>query len=214
MLGSATAAAGGALSSDLAAAAEGGPADGAAGVDAGLRMALVETERDRLIRCGLLTPFDRLDGFEMRVQGAPQVQQDQQQQPQQQQGHPHTQQQQHIEASAAGSSRQAPARGPSAIDEQWALLTRNAAPSAAAADASAAVPGDLADMAHVVGRGGLPLPQLLAKAAQQTMELGVTNRPRAILMEPGEVGVSWAAWPACVVCSALLVTFFHGSKLG
>ncbi|BDA48603.1 probable DNA excision repair protein ERCC-6 [Coccomyxa sp. Obi] len=29
---------------------------------------LVETERDRLIRLGVLTPFDRLDGFERRVQ--------------------------------------------------------------------------------------------------------------------------------------------------
>ena len=29
---------------------------------------LVETERDRLIRIGILTPFDKLDGFERRVQ--------------------------------------------------------------------------------------------------------------------------------------------------
>lgn len=28
---------------------------------------LVETERDRLIRSGMLTPFDRLDGFERKV---------------------------------------------------------------------------------------------------------------------------------------------------
>ncbi|KIY93273.1 DNA excision repair protein ERCC-6 [Monoraphidium neglectum] len=32
---------------------------------------LVETERDRLIRLGVLTPFDRLDGFERRVRSAP-----------------------------------------------------------------------------------------------------------------------------------------------
>ena len=32
---------------------------------------LIETDRDRLIRLGVLTPFDRLEGFERRVEGAP-----------------------------------------------------------------------------------------------------------------------------------------------
>ncbi|PRW57121.1 CHROMATIN REMODELING 8 [Chlorella sorokiniana] len=32
---------------------------------------LVETERDRLIRLGILTPFDRLDGFERRIERGP-----------------------------------------------------------------------------------------------------------------------------------------------
>jgi hypothetical protein len=119
----------------------------------------------------------------------PQVQQDKQQPAQQQQQPPpHNQQQQHHTSTPQPRRRRPqPARDPGVVDEQWALLTRNAVPSASAA-AAAAVPGDLADMAHVVGRGGLPLPELLAKAAQQTIELGVTNRPRAILLEPVEVG--------------------------
>ncbi|KAL3138902.1 hypothetical protein ABBQ32_005724 [Trebouxia sp. C0010 RCD-2024] len=37
-------------------------------LDAANAGGLVETERDRLIRTGVLTPFDRLDGFERRVQ--------------------------------------------------------------------------------------------------------------------------------------------------
>jgi DNA excision repair protein ERCC-6 len=41
---------------------EGHPVEGAA---------LVETERDRLIRLGVLTPFDMLDGFERRVERGP-----------------------------------------------------------------------------------------------------------------------------------------------
>jgi hypothetical protein len=145
--------------------------------DSGVRMALVETERDRLIRCGLLTPFDKLEGFEMRVQGgtgaAPQTAQQQQQQQQQQQGNvlPRT-------------ASRPPPRGSSVVDEQWALLSRNAVPASAAA---ASIPADLADMANQVGRGGLPLSDLLAKAAQQTLEAGVTHRSRAILLEAGEV---------------------------
>jgi DNA excision repair protein ERCC-6 len=44
-------------------------AEAAAG--AAPRAALVETERDRLIRTGVLTPFDRLDGYERQVAHGP-----------------------------------------------------------------------------------------------------------------------------------------------
>ncbi|KAK9827355.1 hypothetical protein WJX81_000181 [Elliptochloris bilobata] len=37
-------------------------------LDAAAKGGLVETERDRLIRLGVLTPFDRLDGYERRIQ--------------------------------------------------------------------------------------------------------------------------------------------------
>lgn len=37
---------------------------------------LMETERDRLIRTGMLTPFDRVKGFERKVQRAPRVETD------------------------------------------------------------------------------------------------------------------------------------------
>ncbi|KXZ52113.1 hypothetical protein GPECTOR_10g1136 [Gonium pectorale] len=50
--------------------AEAGDGEGAApGSPGGL--ALAETEKDRLIRRGLLTPFDRLAGFARKVQNAP-----------------------------------------------------------------------------------------------------------------------------------------------
>jgi hypothetical protein len=154
--------------------------------DSGLRMALVETERDRLIRCGLLTPFDKLEGFELRVQGgtvaAPQTAPQQQQQQQQGSNLP------------SSTSRLAP-RASNVVDEQWELLTRNAVPASAAAGS---VPAELSDMAHQVGRGGLPLSDLLAKAAQQTLEAGVTNRSRAILLEAGEV--------SCCCCCCCCVT--------
>ncbi|KXZ52116.1 hypothetical protein GPECTOR_10g1139 [Gonium pectorale] len=48
---------------------EAGDGEGAPGGPGGL--ALAETEKDRLIRRGLLTPFDRLAGFERKVQNAP-----------------------------------------------------------------------------------------------------------------------------------------------
>jgi len=168
-----------------------GEAAAAAEPEPGLRMAMVETERDRLIRCGLLTPFDKLEGFDMRVQGAAATEQQQQQAaekplPQQQQQQQQQQQHEIGPAARVDSGTQAAARVSAAVDEQWALLTRNAVP-ANANPAAAPVPADLADIAHQVGRGGLPLSDLLAKAAQQTLEVGVTNRHRAILMEPVEV---------------------------
>ncbi|GLI70257.1 hypothetical protein VaNZ11_015104, partial [Volvox africanus] len=43
--------------------------DGGGGGPGG--MALAETEKDRLIRCGFLTPFDRLTGFERKMQNMP-----------------------------------------------------------------------------------------------------------------------------------------------
>ncbi|KAL4452053.1 hypothetical protein ABPG75_007715 [Micractinium tetrahymenae] len=60
-------------------------AGGAGGRDAGgPGGALVETERDRLIRLGILTPFDRLDGFERRIERGPGQRGAQQKQQQQQ----------------------------------------------------------------------------------------------------------------------------------
>ncbi|PNH00710.1 hypothetical protein TSOC_013455, partial [Tetrabaena socialis] len=51
--------------------AEGGEANPrAGGSGSGGRVALVETEKDRLIRAGQLTPFDRLAGFERKMQSA------------------------------------------------------------------------------------------------------------------------------------------------
>ena len=192
-----------------------GPGTDAAGEAAAggpsLNMALVETERDRLIRCGLLTPFDKVEGFDMRVQGgaaaaaaqAPHHHQQQQQQPDPQQQPagglqplaadptpaglqpPPPQQQQQ----AAGSSRSQLGGAPDVVDEQWALLTRNAVQQGS--EAAHHVPADLADIAHQVGRGGLSLSHLIAKTAQQAVEVGITSRPRAILMEAGEVGGHW-----------------------
>jgi hypothetical protein len=64
-----------ALAQDAVAAAAALPSPVTLIEDDGLDMALsqstlVETERDRLIRTGMLTPFDRLDGFERRVRNS------------------------------------------------------------------------------------------------------------------------------------------------
>ena len=182
--------------------------DAGAAAEAGVQVAFVETERDRLIRCGLLTPFDKLDGFDMQVQGAPDPQQPQQppQQTQQQlSALPGVLQQQLPSAGLLGrtssSGRHRSAQNAAApVDGQWALLMRNAVPVDAAAAAAGAVPSEVADLANQVGRGGLPLSELLARAAQQTVEVGITNRPRAILMEPGEVSASNLLFIACCGC--------------
>jgi hypothetical protein len=169
-------------------------------------VAFVETERDRLIRCGLLTPFDKLDGFDMQVQGAadpqqPQPPQQQLQLQQQPSAPPGVLQQQLPSAGLLGRTSSSgglrPAQNAAApVDEQWALLMRNAVPADAAA-AAGAVPSEVSDLANQIGRGGLPLSELLARAAQQTVEVGITNRPRAILMELGEVRTSNLLFIAC-----------------
>jgi hypothetical protein len=208
---------------------------------------LVETERDRMIRLGLLTPFDKLEGFEKKVQGgaaaaaAPQVrqvrfgtgaQQLQQRRQQQQSTSAHAQQQQQqqhkqqqpfeqpdapdlslaAEQAAAGPAagaalppRPRPSRagpqhqhaaaaavntGSAAVaDEQWALLQQRKVVSTAVppSSAAAAAARGLGDMAHRVGRSGLPLGELMARTSQQSVEQGVLNRPRAILMEGDQV---------------------------
>ncbi|PSC71103.1 CHROMATIN REMODELING 8 [Micractinium conductrix] len=56
---------------------------GAGGGRGGATAGLVETERDRLIRLGIITPFDRLDGFDRRIERGPRQQQQAQQQQQQ-----------------------------------------------------------------------------------------------------------------------------------
>jgi hypothetical protein len=194
---------------------------------------LVETERDRMIRLGLLTPFDKLEGFEKKVQGgaaaaaAPQVrqvrfgtgaQQLQQRRQQQQSTSAHAQQQQQqqhkqqqpfeqpdapdlslaAEQAAAGPAagaalppRPRPSRagpqhqhaaaaavntGSAAVaDEQWALLQQRKVVSTAVppSSAAAAAARGLGDMAHRVGRSGLPLGELMARTSQQSVEQGV-----------------------------------------
>uniref|UniRef100_A0A383WQ39 Uncharacterized protein n=1 Tax=Tetradesmus obliquus TaxID=3088 RepID=A0A383WQ39_TETOB len=209
---------------------------------------LVETERDRLIRLGLLTPFDKLEGFEKKVQGsaaaaapevrqvrfgtaAQQLQQRRKQQQQQEQEHmlpprpppqqhslpPAQQQQQQFEqpseatlstetvAAAAEPAAGAllpprprppraaalPQQPAAAADEQWAMMQQRrvastASPPSSSAAAAAAASG-LGDMANAVGRSGLPLSELLAKASQQSMEQGVLQRPRTVLLEGDNV---------------------------
>lgn len=188
------------------------PAAEAAG---GAAPKLVETERDRLIRIGVLTPFDKLQGFEMKVQAEAAAPAQQMQHVRFQEGrtvavgqqHKGAQPQQHTELAAAVQQptvqhnvpveRQPAAAKPpvsrtkasqppaAAVDEQWALLqqrARQAGPVGVTVDVSS-----IPDLAQQVGRSGLPLPELMAKATQQSVEVGVTNRPRAVLMEPNEV---------------------------
>lgn len=123
-----------------------------------------------MIRLGLLTPFDNVAGFEAKMTtastsaGAAASAPRRQQQP---------------AAAAAGRSAAA-----DAVDEQWALLQQRAAPAAASEAVRAS---DVGDLAHQLGRGGLPLSELMAKATQQTLEQAVVNRPRTVLMEPDQV---------------------------
>eukprot|EP00775_Hariotina_reticulata_P009427 gene9427-9593_t len=93
--------------------------------------------------------------------------------------------------------------GPSShadVDEQWALLQRRAAapdPAGISGIASGAAPVpvlagaaaalDASDLAHHVGRSGVPLAELMARVSQQSLEQGITNRPRTILMEGDQV---------------------------
>lgn len=182
---------------------------------------LVETERDRLIRLGLLTPFDKLEGFDMKVQGgAPPAQQVQhikfqggrtvaQQQQQQQLQQPSA-----LQVSADGPNPRSslpPAVPPQhqqqglksppestkppapPVDEQWALLQQRAQQQSAgpAVDVSS-----IPDLARQVGRSGAALSELMAKATQQAVEMGVTNRARAVLMQRHEVRgfMVWVLW--------------------
>lgn len=173
-----------------------------------MAMGLVETERDRLIRQGLLTPFDNIEGFERKVKGGaapagPQPGHQQQQQLPPPPPRPRSTSQRGRKASAAATTAAAAAAaggsaGGGAVDDQWTLLQRRAVQqptegSAAAAGGSGSgllgvpLPAELAGSAHQVGRGGLPLPELLAKAARQAVEAAVDNRARTVLMQPGEV---------------------------
>jgi hypothetical protein len=251
--------------------AEAGAANITAG-DGALQPRLVETERDRLIRMGVLTPFDRVEGFERRVQrgagdssGAPAAptvsdaaeqqqdvpetlqpevsrhlcqdkswdqqqhcflsQQEQQcvsgdhmdpsadaaivssQQQQQQQPEPGPEmERQPLPASSQPASNPAPH---AAVDEQWSLLqqqqtaahdtagTSSVSGAAAVPLLAAAASGlDASDLAHQVGRSGLSLAQLMAKVSQQSVELGITHRPRAILMEGDQASLHGTEGPA------------------
>jgi hypothetical protein len=69
--------------------------------------------------------------------------------------------------------------------QQRKVVSTAGSPSSAAAAAAAA--SGLGDLAYRVGRSGLPLAELMARTSQQSVEQGVLNRPRAVLMEGDQV---------------------------
>jgi hypothetical protein len=77
--------------------------------------------------------------------------------------------------------------------QQRKVVCTAVSPGSAAAAAAAAAIG-LGDMAHMVGRSGLPLVELMARANQQSVEQGVLNRPRTVLMEGDQVSWSTVCW--------------------
>lgn len=126
-----------------------------AGDDAGA--ALVETRKDKLIRQGLLTPFDALAGFEMQMTGSDA-------------GDRRQRQQQQLlaqrRAAALAAARRSAAAAPSAHPHYGKI--------------------DVTALDGKVGRKGLLLAESVAAATQRAVELS-TTRPSTRVMDKDDL---------------------------